>query len=203
MLRFSATAALALLAHGAAASTYTYEYQGNDLICLVDDGECVAGEVRRPAFTGLLTVDEDVMPGTLEAATLIFTTDAGDGTGTYDTEYFLGNSAGITVTDNLSSLGIMFDGFVTEALSPLEGEGAYAFQFDFDRQVIDWYGDSGIQGGSNDWFSSPDGDFDGVGGAAPGAWVLTSVVPAPVPLPAGALLLLGGLGALGLMRRRA
>ena len=197
---------LAASAGAAAASTYTYEYQGNDLICTVTSGECVEGELRRPAFTGTLTVDETVLPGTLMNATLRFDGDVGDGTpGSDSFEVFLGNSAGLTFADTSAELGISYEGIISETLSPVFGSSFYALQFGPDREVIDWLGDGGAQGGSNDFRTTSFGDFDTVSAAPPGRWVLTGVTghPAPIPLPAGALLLIGGLAMLGLFPRRA
>jgi hypothetical protein len=190
------------------ADVLVYRYQGQ--VLKTASGGCGGfrcGENGEPTFyfTGSLALDESLLPeGSVSNSTLMVTYNVFDGysaepTLTFDLQTPTGTFSGDD-TPFATYSGVVSDGL----FGVVWGSATSYWTFDSNKQITDWFMGGGLNGGSNDFTSSPHGDSvaDGTS-AGPGVWTLVgSTIPTPVPLPASALLLIGGIGALGLTKRR-
>lgn len=175
------------------ASTYTYHYQGYKLLQseLADCWSSYCPDTW-PAFSGIMTINETLVPGgTLANAQVSWGTPGCASDCWNDSPDFL--------------LALTIDWYPPTAF------GYYWFQTDSEKNIISWYFD--FAHGPPDTLISSVRDYYSGGGnfltAPPGVWALGEEpvlpadprFPAPVPLPAPALLLLTACGALLRFRR--
>ncbi len=186
------------------AETINYEYVGQPIFISDTD---TPSDVFPDGLSGTLSIDTDLFPGgVLANATLRLEYNDDTGLASYE---ITSGSARFSAAANLSEVDriynfIDFSGVIDQTLfGVIFGAASYELVFNDDFDIVDWEGNGGLQGGSNDFFSTPAGDFTAEPGesAGPGAWNRLSA-PTPIPLPGGFGLLLGGLGVLGAMRLR-
>lgn len=191
------------LGASAQAATFNYDYQGQTLEGPTCEGFC------DEAFTGSLWIDEALFPGSMIAGSQFDIaynsfdgTEQGD-TGTYSITSAAGSFVGSFMGTELPDFVTVGGDIDTAIFGVIADAGQFSWTFDEDSQIVSWES-SGFYGGSNDFTISSRGDSVADDRkAGPGTWTLTSSndVPAPVPLPAAGLLLVGALGALGLGRK--
>ena len=212
----------------ASALTIEYEYQGQEFFCPAGPRGC-DGLGNVGAFEGSLTIREEFLPvRSIANGELTFFYDfLGDGGDIFgytleqDGETY---SASITGGDRRegdvlvsgpSALNLYaddpafrffdFDGILDITLCCLvaSSPSTYSLTFGPSRKITDWSADSGLQGGSNDFTSSPEGDefASGARSTGPGEWEIVSRTgrPAVIPVPTGAPLLAFALAAFGLL----
>lgn len=219
--RLSAVLALALasVAGGAGAATVTFDYVGADFVCVPESGACAAGATS-PGVRGQMVVDTAYLPGGLAGSS--FSLSRSESLELNEegipfpvrTESAAVNGHATSDTSFLKSLRLIFpdgnaldiDRLGTPGAPDFTSGVSARFAFDSRGNVRDW--DLGSFWGFVSLASRTGedviGDFVGPRYVAgPGTWTASGVPPAPVPLPAGALLLVSafGLAALALRRR--
>lgn len=215
----------------AQSATIEFRYQGQDF-CepLSFAGPC--GTVFEGSnFTGSLSIDSTLFPFDRVANTairieydLITVPIEGPGNGFRESDIItrsiikddgtstasLSGSAEGSAVSNFSSdprfSFLSFDGIISEALFGIviSSPSSVYLEIGSDLSIDTWRIDSGFQGGSNDFVSSPSGDIfsSGVRSIGPGSWTtfVDGVPVAPIPLPATGWLLLSCLGGLSLRK---
>lgn len=212
--------ALSAVAGAAGAATVTFDYAGADFVCADPaTSSCEAGATL-PGARGQMVVDTAFFPGGLAGSS--FSLSRNEALVTNDEgipfpvrhESAAVNGHATSDISFLKSLRLIFpDGNALDIdkLGPLglpDFASGVSASFDFDRRgnVRAW--DLGTFWGFSSLASNTVqdviGDFVGPRYVAgPGTWTASGVPPAPVPLPAGALLLVSAFGLAAFVRRRA
>ncbi len=206
-----------------------YDYQGAPLTCggNPESSDCNQS-TPQPGFFGQIVIDTAVF-GSKELASFSISADeprrpTGPAFYAYRATSFDGTrieGADLGAIEDIPFF-VSFSGSIGLFLQPgAVGENSLVLGFDRSGEVTDWLGGD-TDGGSTDAYISTEGDstggFGSTGGCdernlctfVPGTWTRTVLeadpvvpsVPAPVPLPAGVLLLGGALAALGARRCR-
>ncbi len=230
-MKFSLIAAAAVVLAGpAGAVSYTYNYDGPDLVCDVEFGDCSMGTAI-PAETGSFSVDAD--NAGFGGGNIVFSVRYSDRFEYFEESLFFKGTGETRISETCDGVDPSFDDpcvsytlpdFFTEA-GILAGYSTPAFDEDFEvtldftgGALVAWYlersSDSCALGvyanvirsaqegcGDAPGFDFQGDNFERYAASASGAWARTET-PAPIPLPAAGWLLAGGLGGLGAFARR-
>jgi len=204
----------AVTSTAAQAETKRYEYFGLPFVCdNPADFSCTSSNLQ--PFSGTLSINKDLLPGnTLADATIKLTYELPfnpvppfDPTDppvfSYDVSSTAGTYTGVATSPNPSWPVFEFDfidytGIVDSVLfGAIAGSTSFTWTFNEKEQIVEWLGDAGLQGGSNDFQTTTNGDFYAfpAQSLAPGIW-------ANVPLPMPVALLFTALATLGLANRK-